>query len=96
MKESDVEKYLNDEVKKLGGITRKWTSPGHAGVPDRIVIFPGGRVWFVEVKTDKGKLSIRQQRELQTLKSYDCNVTTVYGFDEVDDFIHMIKHWEMV
>ncbi len=35
--ENKVEKYLDDGVKQLGGITRKWGSPGVDGVPDRIV-----------------------------------------------------------
>lgn len=38
IRENKVEKYLDKEVTKLGGITRKWVSPGRDGVPDRIVI----------------------------------------------------------
>ena len=38
IRENAVEKYLDSEIKKLGGITRKWISPGRDGVPDRIVI----------------------------------------------------------
>jgi len=40
VRERRVENYLDDEVTKLGGITRKWISPGRDGVPDRIVINP--------------------------------------------------------
>ena len=57
MREKDVEKLLTEEVKHLGGRAYKWTSPGNAGVPDRIVIFPGRQPMFVELKTDKGTLS---------------------------------------
>jgi len=87
MKESDVEKYLNDQVKKIGGITRKWVSPGHAGVPDRIVIFPGGFIFFCEVKTDKGKLSVRQERELDELSRMGCTCTIIFGYKGVDMLI---------
>lgn len=60
MREKDVEKLLTEEVKHLGGRAYKWTSPGNAGVPDRIVIFPGRQPMFVELKTDKGTLSALQ------------------------------------
>lgn len=56
MTEKNIEKYLRDEVKKAGGRAYKFVSPGNAGVPDRLVLFPGGRVFFVELK-NKGKKS---------------------------------------
>ena len=46
MRERDIEAYLRDRVKALGGIAYKFVSPGHAGVADRIVCMPGGVVWF--------------------------------------------------
>lgn len=52
--ESDVEKYLRVEVKKLGGLALKFLSPSMNGVPDRIVLLPGSRIFFVELKS-KGK-----------------------------------------
>ncbi len=42
MRERDIEKILTEEVKREGGRAYKWTSPGNAGVPDRIVIFRTG------------------------------------------------------
>ena len=50
MREKDIERKLIKEVKKAGGICPKWVSPGFDGIPDRIVLFPGGKVGFVEVK----------------------------------------------
>lgn len=49
-KEKTVEGHLMDEVKKLGGKCYKFVSPGNNGVPDRIVVLPPGRVYFVETK----------------------------------------------
>ena len=49
VRENKVEKYLDAEVNRLGGITRKWVSPGRDGVPDRIIIL-NGHICFVEVK----------------------------------------------
>ena len=47
MRESEIEKILVYEVKKLGGIAYKWVSPGNDGVPDRIVVFPDRKPVFV-------------------------------------------------
>lgn len=50
MIENDVEKYLIRQVKAAGGLCWKWISPGRRGVPDRIVVLPGGGIYFVELK----------------------------------------------
>ena len=50
MRESVVERRLVTEVKKRGGLAPKFVSPGLDGVPDRLLLFPGGRMAFVEVK----------------------------------------------
>ena len=50
MREKTVEQKLVSEVKKAGGICPKLVAPGFDGVPDRIVMLPGGRIAFVEVK----------------------------------------------
>lgn len=47
--ERQVEHYLALKVCSIGGLCFKFTSPGNAGVPDRIVIHEG-RVMFVELK----------------------------------------------
>lgn len=54
MSERDIERKLSLTVKRAGGIAPKFVSPGFDGMPDRIILMPGGRVAFVEVK-DKGK-----------------------------------------
>lgn len=90
--EGKVEKYLDAQVQKeLGGITRKWVSPGRVGVPDRIVILPGGRVLFVEVKTETGALSPMQKRELQRLRDMGADTRVVYGEKDVDQLIEVLK-----
>ena len=50
MREKTIEKKLADAVKSRGGLAPKFTSPGFDGMPDRIVLLPGGRMAFVEVK----------------------------------------------
>ena len=50
MREKQVEQKLVRAVKARGGICPKFVSPGFDGMPDRIVLLPGGRMAFVEVK----------------------------------------------
>ena len=60
--EKDIEKALTRMVGKCGGMCLKWVCPGWAGVPDRIVLLPGGRVIFVELKRPQGgKMSAMQK-----------------------------------
>ncbi len=58
--EKQVEQYLCKRVKALGGIAPKWVSPGLDGVPDRIILLPGGKVVFAETK-DTGKIPRKKQ-----------------------------------
>ena len=70
MKESHIEKNLILAVKKRGGLALKLVSPGMSGVPDRMVIFPRGRLSFVEVKAPGEKLrplQIKRKRQLEAL-----------------------------
>ncbi len=70
MSEKDIERKFVQTVKNAGGIALKFVSPGFAGMPDRIVLLPGGRMGFVEVK-DIGKkprpLQLARHRLLASL-----------------------------
>ena len=52
--EKDIERKLRVTVAKLGGQCLKWVCPGWSGVPDRIILLPGGKVIFAELKRPKG------------------------------------------
>ena len=86
-REAAIEKYLKDQVEKNNGIIRKWVSPNHRGVPDRICIFPTGLITFVECKDKDGALSKLQEIELANLMSYNCPVAIVSSKRDVDQFI---------
>lgn len=49
MRETRVEQYLTELARGAGGDSYKLT-PTTAGLPDRIVLLPGGRIIFVELK----------------------------------------------
>jgi hypothetical protein len=61
MNEKLLEKKLFKEVKSMGGIGLKITSPNHAGKFDRLLIMPHEIIWFVEVKTTGKKLDPLQE-----------------------------------
>ena len=72
MQERDIEKLLISAVKAVGGVAYKFVSPGHAGVPDRLVILPGGKTFFVELKAPGKKerpLQIQEQARIRALGS---------------------------
>ena len=52
--EREIEVKLNALVAKHGGHCLKWVCPGWTGVPDRIILLPGGRIRFAELKRPKG------------------------------------------
>lgn len=90
MREKDIERILVSEVKKLGGRAYKWTSPGNDGVPDRIVILPGRPPIFVELKTDRGKLTALQKVQIDRLRGLGQDVRVLYGMDHVGRFLKEI------
>ena len=51
MREKQIERKLTIAAKNMGGIAPKFTSPGFDGMPDRIVLLPGGYIAFVLEKT---------------------------------------------
>lgn len=50
MREKQIEQKFVRATKNMGGIAPKFVSPGLDGMPDRIVLLPGGHIGFVEVK----------------------------------------------
>ena len=81
MRENQIEAKLKQMVEKQGGIAPKFVSPGLSGMPDRLVLLPGGHIAFVEVKAP-GKvprpLQEARHRMLRKLRF------KVYVLDDVD------------
>ncbi len=50
MREKNIEQKFAHAIKAAGGIAPKFVSPGFDGMPDRLALFPGGKLAFVEVK----------------------------------------------
>lgn len=86
MQEKEIEKILVSEVKKIGGRAYKFVSPGNDGVPDRIVILPNQWPIFVELKTERGRLSSLQKVQLFRLNNLGQRVNVVKGMSGLIEF----------
>jgi ubiquinone/menaquinone biosynthesis C-methylase UbiE len=79
-------------LERHGGLCLKWVCPGWSGVPDRIVLLPGGRIMFVETKRPKdGKLSAMQKWWLKKLRGLGFDVWVVWRFEDIDTLELVIK-----
>lgn len=76
-----IEKRLCQYARDKGWYTRKFTSPGHRGVPDRLFIRKGRHV-FMELKAHAGRLTPLQQHEIDLIIAAGGEAYAVYSFDE--------------
>lgn len=94
MNEKLIEKKLRLGVKKLGGTALKFTSPGVTGVPDRIVLMPGGKMYFVEIKTTGKTLKPRQIVVVAQLRKMGFAVWLIDTQEVLDAYLHVLKTLE--
>ena len=83
MREADIEKKLVAYVKTCGGLALKFTSPGNAGVPDRLVLLQG-RVLFVETKAPGKRLRPLQRYWRRTLEQLGFQVHVVNSLESLE------------
>lgn len=84
MLEREIEAYLVRRVALRCGRAYKFVSPGNAGVPDRLVILPGGKMFFVEVKAPGEKPRPLQVAQISKLERLGCQVFVVDSKESVD------------
>ena len=90
MRESSIEAKLVRMVRERGGLCFKFVSPGNPGVPDRIVITPGGRTVYVELKTEIGRLAAIQRWQQDEMRKRGADVRTLKGLDQVRAFVEEV------
>lgn len=66
--EKEVETALIRAIRKQGGLCLKLVCPGWSGAPDRLCLWPGGRIAFAEVKRPGGKPRPLQGKRLRELR----------------------------
>ena len=91
MREQVIEAYLRSEVKALGGKAYKFVSPGTTGVPDRLVLLPGGRVFFVELKAPGRQSTPQQKLQQQRISKLGFSVQVIDNKPDVDRFIEQCR-----
>lgn len=77
MNESVLELKIKKAAKERGILSFKFVSPGQKGVPDRLFITKGGYVFFMELKSTKGKLSELQDAVIKTMVIHNADVSIV-------------------
>ena len=92
MQEREVEKKLTSAVRLMGGMALTFVSPGLDGVPDRLILLPGGHFAFAELKAP-GKnlrpLQIKRKKQLETL---GFKVYVIDNPDQIGGVIDEIEH----
>lgn len=93
MRESFIEEKLTKAVKQNGGLCWKFTSPGTAGVPDRIILMPKGRIAFVEVKAPGEKPRPLQQSRHRLLRRLGFKVYVLDALEDIEKIISEVKDY---
>lgn len=91
MRESKIESELVRQVRAAGGDALKFVSPGRVGVPDRLVVMPGGVCSFVECKAPGKRPTAAQSREHNRLAALGVPVHVVDSFESVCDAVAELR-----
>lgn len=87
--EAELEAWFRRRVRLLGGQTIK-LAPTEAGVPDRLVIMPRGRLFLVELKTETGEVSKIQQHWHREIMKLGVTVHVLYGIAGVTRWLREV------
>ncbi len=87
MRESKIEAHLRRRAENAGGKCWKFTSPGLIGPPDRILMLPGGRLWWIEFKSPGNKPNAPQARRHSELWKLGQKVLVLDSIKAVDQFM---------
>ena len=88
MRERILELKLVKETRKRGGMALKFVSPSFAGMPDRLVLLPHGKMAFVEVKAPGKKPRVLQEKRHGMLRAL---VFQVFVLDDASAIPGLLK-----
>lgn len=91
MREKLIERQLAIQVKRMGGMAVKFVSPGLDGVPDRIILLPGGKCAFVELKAPGKKLRVLQEKRKRQLETLGFAVYVIDGVEQIGGVLDEIQ-----
>lgn len=92
MNEKLIEKKLCAAVKRLGGAAIKIWCASFTGMPDRLILLPGGRVAFTELKSTGGVLRPRQKVVIAWLRGLGFEVRVIDSLEGLEDFINFLQY----
>lgn len=90
--ESRVESTLRTLVRAAGGTTIKLV-PNPAGIPDRLVILPGGRMYLVECKRSTGRVSPVQAERHRRLAAIGAPVVVLKTRGDIVSWLRAVEGW---
>ena len=90
MNEKFIEKKLVKTAKSMGGMALKFVSPGMDGVPDRMILLPGGRIAFAELKAPGRKPRPLQLRRMAQLSRLGFRVFVIDGPEQINEVLQII------
>jgi hypothetical protein len=91
MREKQIEQKLTLMVKKAGGIALKFVSPSFAGMPDRLVLLPGGVFAFAELKAPGMKPRALQVARHEMLRRMGFKVYVIDGIEQIGGMIDELQ-----
>ena len=91
MRERTLERKLVEAVTRVGGLALKFVSPGMAGVPDRLLLFPEGKIAFVETKAPGKHPTGLQRLRHEQLRNLGFRVYVVDSIDQIGELLHEIS-----
>ena len=87
MREAQLQQKMVKMMRSLGYIVYKMDPTFQRGVPDLLVLAPGGETTFLEVKTPAGVVSPIQAQHHKQLKQLGFTVAVVRTIDEMLDVL---------
>jgi hypothetical protein len=90
--EKTLEARLVREIEARGGMALKYTSQFHRGIPDRIVLLPGGRAIFVELKSTGQKPTKLQMHAIKKLIQMGHWVEIIDRTGLLDSFLQVVDN----
>ena len=90
-REKTIEQKLVQSVKAAGGLCPKLVCPGMAGMPDRLVLLPGGKMGFVEVKAPREKPRPLQVARHRILSWLGFKVFVLDNPEEIEGIVNEIR-----
>lgn len=85
--EKQIERKVGDYAKSKGVLFWKFVSPSNPSVPDRVIIAPGGRVGWLELKRRGQKPTPKQRAKMAELASKGATVGWVDNVEDGKQFV---------